>query len=179
MRKLLILFSMALLLSACCNDKCIGQIPPIPAIVDDGCKAKMPDVLSQITVSDNCELTSVAQIPVIGADIIPPLIGAIIASDASGNITRVEFQVYALDTISPTIIWVGPSVAELQEGSDEAERAYSKFLTWVKKDTMFYIQPFEAYIDPTDGEIMTWYAPVDIPLFDGTELTWFNTVTFR
>lgn len=179
MKKFLIFAVLVMLIASCCNNDCIGQIPPIPAYVDASCNAKMPDVLSMITVSDNCELSSVTQLPIVGSDITPPLIGTVVATDASGNISRVDFQVYALDTISPSIIWVGPSVASLQEGFDEAERAYSKFLTWVKKDTMFYIKPFEAYIDPTDGEIMAWYAPINYSLFDGSEVAWYNTVTFR
>lgn len=174
MKKTLI-FLFTLFLIGC---KCtIAQIPPIPAYVDEACNAKMPDVLSQIIVADNCELSSVAQIPLAGTDITPPITGQVIATDVSGNITTASFQVYALDTISPSITWQGPSVASLHEGFDEAERNYSRFISWVKKDTMFYIKEFKP--DRDDEGNITWYREIEIPLFDGDTLAWYNTVAVR
>lgn len=159
--KKFLFFLMVILFVGCCNNDCIGQIPPIPAYVDDACKADMPNVLPLIAVSDNCELSSVVQIPLAGVEITPPLIGKVIATDASGNMTTVEFQVVKMDTISPIITWVGP--VALVEDFEEASKHYTHFIAFLNYD-----------IQNTGHKIQ------DIPEFDLWEGdTWYNTIVIQ
>ena len=159
MKKLLLIPILALLFFGCCNDDCIGQIPPIPAYVDGACEAVMPNILPLIVVSDNCELSSVVQVPLAGTTINPPLTGEVIATDASGNITRVSFQVTKVDTIAPIITWVGP-VADLPD-FDTASEHYTKFIAFIKYDVdrIFYIPEFKPY--PIDTTVV-WYNSIAI-----------------
>lgn len=157
MKKLLLFFSIVVLFISCCNNDCIGQPPPpIPVYVDSNCVAIMPNVIPFFDVDDNCDLSSVLQTPLAGTEITPPLTGTIQAADGSGNITTVEFQVIKVDTISPTIKWVG-DIALKPDDFDEAAEHYTKWLAIITRDINYIrsTSPFEGY--PTVDGSEVWY----------------------
>ena len=101
MKKLLFLLSIILLTSCTCL---IGQIPPQFLIVDNTCGAAMPDYLSKIRVTDNCEIDTVWQSPTRGTWLTQPANNAMIrAIDRFGNHTDVLFTVNLIDTVPPVI----------------------------------------------------------------------------
>ena len=156
MKKLLLLPVLAVLIFSCCNDDCVAQIPPIPAYVDSACVAIMPNVIPKLIISDNCELSSIIQMPLAGTVIAPPLVGTVSASDASGNITTVSFQVVKMDTIAPVITWDENAPIGLKEGFDEAAEHYTKWLAWAnyEQDRIFHIPEFRP-----DGD-KVWYNTI-------------------
>ena len=101
MKKLLFLLSIVLLSSCSCL---MSQIPPQYLYVDQSCGAAMPDYLTKIRVTDNCEIDTVWQSPTFGTWLTAPANNAMIrAIDKFGNHTDVLFTVFLLDTIPPVI----------------------------------------------------------------------------
>lgn len=101
MKKLLFLLSIILLSSCTCL---IGQIPPQYLYVDETCGAAMPDYLTKIRVTDNCEIDTVWQSPTRGTWLTQPANNAMIrAIDRFGNHTDVLFTVNLIDTVPPVI----------------------------------------------------------------------------
>ncbi len=101
MKKLLFLLSIILLSSCTCI---IGQIPPQYLYVDETCGAAMPDYLTKIRVTDNCEIDTVWQSPTRGTWLTQPANNAMIrAIDRFGNHTDVLFTVNLIDTVPPVI----------------------------------------------------------------------------
>lgn len=86
MKKLLFLFSIILLSSCTCL---IGQIPPQFLIVDQTCGAAMPDYLTKIRVTDNCEIDTVWQSPTRGTWLTQPANNAMIGLLISSVIIRI------------------------------------------------------------------------------------------
>ena len=100
MKKLLFLLSIVLSSCTCV----IGQIPPQYLYVDETCGAAMPDFLTKIHVTDNCEVDTVWQSPTYGTRLTAPANNAMIrAIDKFGNHTDVLFTVFLLDTVPPVI----------------------------------------------------------------------------
>lgn len=161
MKKITFTLLIAIIVASCCDEECIAQIPPQPAYVDSLCTAAMPNVIPNLIITDNCELSSVVQIPLAGTIISPPLVGEVIATDASGNVTRVSFQVVKMDTISPVITWDEHAPIALKEGFDEASDHYTKFIAWIKYDTnrLFYLPEYRVYL-PDSSATKVWYNSI-------------------
>ena len=101
MKKLLFLLSIVLLSSCSCL---MSQIPAQYLYVDQSCGAAMPDYLSKIRVTDNCEIDTVWQSPTRGTWLTQPANNAMIrAIDRFGNHTDVLFTVNLIDTVPPVI----------------------------------------------------------------------------
>jgi hypothetical protein len=103
MKKILFLITIAVLASC----KCLSQIPPQYIYPVSGCEAPLPDYLPMVTVSDNCAIESIIQTPSPGFMLtgIAPVTTVIIkATDKSGNISQIAFNVVLKDTIAPIII---------------------------------------------------------------------------
>lgn len=60
MKKLLFLLSIVLLSSCTCL---LSQIPPQYIYINENCEAVLPDYLTKVTATDNCNLASLIQIP--------------------------------------------------------------------------------------------------------------------
>ena len=87
-----------------CSTCLIGQIPPQFLYVDQTCGAAMPDYLTKIRVTDNCEIDTVWQSPTRGTWLTQPANNAMIrAIDRFGNHTDVLFTVNLIDTVPPVI----------------------------------------------------------------------------
>ena len=102
MKKLL--FALALTVLVGCT--CIGQIPDQIIYVGEDCTASLPNYLSFVTVRDNCEVTSVVQLPEPGLilDSSNPVVEVeITATDNFDNSSSIVFNVLILDTIPPVI----------------------------------------------------------------------------
>ena len=73
--------------------KCIGQLPIQVLPVDENCSAILPDYREQITVRDNCVVTSIIQSPLPGtimdADN-PYVLVTIVATDVSNNSSSIN-----------------------------------------------------------------------------------------
>ena len=101
MKKLLFLLSIVLLSSCSCL---MSQIPAQYLYVDQSCGAAMPDYLTKIRVTDNCEIDTVWQSPTRGTWLTQPANNAMIrAIDSFGNHTDVLFTVNLIDTVPPVI----------------------------------------------------------------------------
>ena len=100
MKKLFILLS--ILLSGC---SCLlSQIPPQVIYAGATCTAPLPNYLTRITATDNCEIASMIQTPVAGVLLTPINKTATVtvkATDASGNFRQIVFTVTLIDTIKP------------------------------------------------------------------------------
>ena len=87
--------------------KCIGQLPIQVLPVDENCSAILPDYREQITVRDNCVVTSIIQSPLPGtimdADN-PYVLVTIVATDVSNNSSSINFDVVIADDEPPIII---------------------------------------------------------------------------
>ena len=99
------LLFLAILLTSCSN--CLlSQIPPQYLFVGNDCQAVLPDYLSRVTATDNCNLATLVQIPESGtiltsAQAVYPV--EIRATDSLGNHSSVNFSVILVDTIPPRI----------------------------------------------------------------------------
>ena len=99
-----ILYLIMILTLASCSTCMLGQIPPQFLYVDESCGAAMPDYLSKIRVTDNCEVDTVWQSPTRGTWLTQPANNAMIrAIDKFGNFTDVLFTVNLVDTVPPVI----------------------------------------------------------------------------
>lgn len=101
MKKLLFLLSIVLLSSCTCM---LAQIPPQYIYINENCEAVLPDYLTKVTATDNCNLASLIQIPE-GGSILTNIVNEIeiMATDNTGNHTSINFNVILIDTIPPII----------------------------------------------------------------------------
>jgi hypothetical protein len=103
----------------------ISQIPAQKIYAGASCSAPIPNYLTKITASDNCEIASLTQTPAPGT-----LLNAsnkvatvvVKATDASGNIKQVSFTVTLLDTIKPTLT-IDPTLLAYQ--ADQISEVYT------------------------------------------------------
>ena len=112
MKKLTFLFAVMLLASSC---TCLmSQIPPQMIYAGEGCAAPLPNYVTLVAVSDNCQIKSVTQTPSAGfmlnSDTQTTTV-KIRATDAFDNWTEVSFQVTLIDTVKPVITWEGEAIA--------------------------------------------------------------------
>jgi len=100
MKRLFILCALALLMSCVCTPQMVNQT----LYVNDSCEVVLPDYTVIVRAQDNCDIVDLSQDPepglVLGTGTIPV---TITATDLSSNITQVQFDVYIIDTIPPTI----------------------------------------------------------------------------
>ena len=101
MKKILFLSSIVLLSSCTCI---LSQIPPQYIYINENCEAVLPDYLTKVTATDNCNLASLIQIPE-GGSILTNMVNQIEirATDNTGNHTSINFNVILIDTIPPII----------------------------------------------------------------------------
>jgi hypothetical protein len=113
MKKILFIL-IAILVSGC---GCIlSQIPPQKIYAGAGCTAPIPNYLTKITATDNCEIASLTQIPAAGTLLTSSNKVATVtikATDASGNFRQIVFTVTLLDTIKP-VFQIDPTLAVIQ-----------------------------------------------------------------
>ena len=158
MKKLLFLLSIILLSSCTCL---IGQIPPQYLYVDQSCGAAMPDFLSKIRVTDNCEIDTVWQSPTYGTWLTQPANSAMIrAIDKFGNYTDVLFTVFLVDTIPPVITadstLLVNSYGFIDSLYDTAERMLARQV-WFEESTA----PDSLWTDDDfcNSTLLTWSDP--------------------
>ena len=118
MKKLTFLFAVMLLASSC---TCLmSQIPPQMIYAGEGCAAPLPNYVTLVAVSDNCQIKSVTQTPSAGfmlnSDTQTTTV-KIRATDAFDNWTEVSFQVTLIDTVKPVGEYVKADKQILQYGS--------------------------------------------------------------
>jgi hypothetical protein len=113
MKKILFLL-ISILISGC---GCIlSQIPPQKIYAGSGCTAPIPNYLLKVTATDNCEISSLTQIPIAGTMLTASNKVATVvikATDASGNFKQITFTVTLLDTIKP-VFHIDPSLTVVQ-----------------------------------------------------------------
>jgi hypothetical protein len=158
MKKLLFLLSIILLSSCTCI---IGQIPPQYLYVDETCGAAMPDFLTKIQVTDNCEIDTVWQSPTYGTWLTAPANNAMIrAIDKFGNHTDVLFTVFLLDTVPPVITvdttMLVNSYGFIDTLYDTAERMLARQV-WFEESTA----PDSLWTDDDfcNSTLLTWTDP--------------------
>lgn len=96
------IFLLSIVLSSC-STCMIGQIPSQYLYVDSTCGAALPDYLTKINVTDNCQVVSVEQTPSPGSWLTVPTTTVLIrATDNFNNRTDMMFTLTLIDTI-PTI----------------------------------------------------------------------------
>jgi len=107
MRKLLF-FAIVVLFTSC---KCVlSQIPPQYIYAGVDCQALLPDYKSKVTVTDNCAIKVIEQIPDPGTvlNAANQVVNVWIkATDVFNNVSQVTFTVALLDTIPPVINGMG------------------------------------------------------------------------
>ena len=101
MKKILFLSSIVLLSSCTCI---LSQIPSQYVYIGENCQAVLPNYLTKVTATDNCNLASLIQIPE-GGSILTNIVNEIEirATDNTGNHTSINFNVILIDTIPPII----------------------------------------------------------------------------
>lgn len=102
MKKLTILL-VALIITGCTR---IGQIPDQIVYVGEDCTVPLPDYLPRVTATDNCDISTIEQVPEPGTllnSATPIITVTISATDVFDNSTVISFDVVAVDTIPPTI----------------------------------------------------------------------------
>lgn len=100
MKKIFVIM-LAITMYSCCA---LSQIPPQKIYAGAGCSAPLPNYLTRITATDNCEIASLTQVPAPGFMLTAALKTTNVtvkATDASGNFRQIVFSVTLLDTIKP------------------------------------------------------------------------------
>jgi len=146
--KKLFIFLLVILLSGC---SCIvSQIVPQKIYATPtSCSAPIPNYLTKVTASDNCEIASFTQTPVSGTMLTPTNKSATVtikAIDASGNFKQIVFTVTLLDTIKPKFT-VDPTLLAYQ--TEQVNDIYT-FADNLVKDG-FYNLMQQAWIDSIPG----------------------------
>lgn len=103
MKKLL--FILPFILCGCATECIIAQIPPQTIYINADCSATLPDYRAKITVTDNCQIKSIVQLPAPGVKITGKTLVTITATDVFGNFTEASFNVTPVDTIPPVILY--------------------------------------------------------------------------
>ena len=102
MKKLI--FLLIAIACASCSTCMLGQIPPQFLYVDSTCGAALPNYLTKIRVTDNCQVVSVDQTPSPGSWLAVPTTTVLIrATDNFNNRTDLMFTVTLIDTVPPLI----------------------------------------------------------------------------
>jgi hypothetical protein len=108
---------------------CMSQLPTQYAYVDETCSAILPDFTEMVIVGDNCSVVNVTQVPMPGIVIQATTTVRIVATDQTGNLKAVDFDVVIMDTIAPTIMlnpeWLGYTDQEVTD-------MYKVYYGWVQ-----------------------------------------------
>ena len=124
MKKLILLF-IPFVISACC----FSQLPTQYVYVDQNCIAMVPDFTEMVTITDNCGITTLSQIPPVGDPITETTFVTLRAMDQMGNGQEMNFELVLLDTIAP-LMQINP---DWQGYSDEeVGDMYKVFYGWVQ-----------------------------------------------
>lgn len=113
MKKLFILFTLALILSSCAC--VIGQVPPQTIYINANCQGVVPDYLPMFTFSDNCQVDTIFQDPAPGYILTSEANSVnvqIIVTDVFNNFSTTMFPVTVIDTICPEIKYGGINVGQ-------------------------------------------------------------------
>lgn len=161
MRKLIILFTLALLMSGC---TCLmsQSIPPQFLYVDETCGAALPDYLPMFTFTDNCAIDTVWQSPTRGSWLTVPTTTVLIrAIDNFGNHTDLMFNVTLLDTVPPTITLADSSlITNVYEQIDAvyniADRMLARTDLWANTVIPDTIPVYEDYWNDV---LVSWTDP--------------------
>jgi hypothetical protein len=167
MKKLLFLLSIILLSSCSCL---LSQVPPQHLYVGDGCGAALPDYLTKINVSDNCEIDTVYQSPTRGTWLTAPTTTVLIrAIDKFSNFTDMMFTVTLLDTVPPVITVTDSTL--ISAVYDQINTVYNIADRMLARQEMWFdanfdweaaaipdsIQPTNEYANKT---LLTWTDPL-------------------
>jgi hypothetical protein len=151
MKRILILVSLAILVG--CN--CLSQIPPVTGYVNADCEVALPDFTLLVTVSDNCDATTLSQIPLPGTIVGQGVTNVVVAAmDVSGNVASVTATFVGLDTIAPIITI--DETAFLYPTEDVMEM-YRTFACWTQFNKDTFLTEFTEF-DPVTEE----YVPTHL-----------------
>ena len=149
----------------------MSHVPPQYLQIEDSCAAVLPNYLPLVKISDNCTLASVLQTPAEGfiLNSTLPLTVTIKATDTSGNFREVQFTVTLIDTIKPTIEYVGPLVQVnyqiIDDLYDKADLALLQMMQTFKEDSLYYVQNLQVTTAPAraiNGGYRVWqFLPKD------------------
>jgi uncharacterized protein YceK len=113
MKKFIVFLGVILLTGCGCI---LSQIVPQKIYAGSGCTASIPNYLTKVTATDNCEIASFTQTPAPGTLLTATNKTATVtikATDASGNTKQIIFTVTLLDTIKP-VLTIDPSLLTYQ-----------------------------------------------------------------
>lgn len=147
MKRLVILLTLALLMSCVCTP----QLDDQTIYLDDSCKVELPDYRPLVKAQDNCDIVSLEQDPVPGTifNFIGVVPAKITATDLSGNVDSANFHIFLIDTIPPKIILDTSAVAHTPEQQD---LLFTLWYNSVKYDMYNTELPDSIYID----ELESW-----------------------
>lgn len=189
MKKLL--FPLLILLSSC-STMMLSQVPPQKIYAGADCSALLPDYRLQISATDNCEVSSLTQIPAPGyllsaGNKVTTVI--VKATDGSGNYSQISFTVTLIDTVKP-VLTIDPelleaSLEQIQTIYDFGDRlvAHQEAMLdrQVADTTIFPESEFpglrDAYQDSTYYKkmMLTWTSPGHaVTGYGGRWITWMN-----
>ncbi len=126
MKKLLVVFITAIMLSSCC----ISQIPTQYYFANDSCTFYLPDYSQAIEVRDNCCVKGFVQTPhsgtllMSGHDVTVSIVGI----DCSDNVISMTFDVVVVDTVPPTFWYDSTQFLPMGHYQNE-ERIFKLYIT--------------------------------------------------
>ena len=151
MKRFLLLFSLVILIGC----SCLSQIPPVTGYVDVNCEATLPDFTVLVTVSDNCDAATLAQIPVAGTIVGKGITKVVVAAmDESGNTKSVNASFIALDTISPIITIDETAFLYLDE---DVYQMYRTFACWTQYNKDVFLTECSEF-DTINNEYIPSYV---------------------
>jgi hypothetical protein len=124
----------------------LSQIPPQRIYAGATCTAPIPNYLTKITASDNCEVASFTQTPAAGTLLTPTNKTATIvvkATDASGNFRQLTFIVTLLDTIKP-VLTIDPSLLVLNYKQINDIYNFGDKLVWYAEQQFDSTFPYDS-----------------------------------
>jgi len=150
----------------------LGQIPPQYLIVDQNCQAVLPNYVTQVTVSDNCEVASVVQTPAPGYILSAANQSVevkIKATDVFGNFSEISFMVTAKDDKPPVITPTGDLIADnwnvINSMYDQAEQMlaeqeafFDANFDWEAAGIPVELRPIDQF---NTKMLLTWSYPRD------------------
>jgi hypothetical protein len=140
MKKLFIALIFSSLITSCC----LSQLPTQYAYIDETCSAMLPDFTEMVIVGDNCSVVNITQVPMPGIVIQATTTVRLVATDETGNLKAMDFEVVIMDTIAPTMMldpeWVSYTDKEVGE-------MYKVFYGWVQEQGDYYNEVYAGTID--------------------------------
>ena len=140
MKKLFIALLFMSLITSCC----LSQLPTQYAYVDETCSAILPDFTEMVIIGDNCSVVNITQVPMPGIVIQATTTVRLVATDETGNLKAMDFEVVIMDTIAPTMMlnpdWIGYSDQEVGD-------MYKVYYGWVQEHGDEYNEKLAGTID--------------------------------